>query len=75
MIILYKKNSLVVMCEIVHLNCERFGQMRSCSLVHVKTIPRDTAKQESVCLNYNHQYTMCEMIELDNERSVVLLHA
>ena len=39
----------------VHLNYKRFGQMRSCSLVDVT----DTAKQESVCLNYNPSNIPC----------------
>ena len=71
MIILLKKNSLFVLCEMVHLNYKRFGQMRSCLLVDVKTIPPN--KNRFVFKNYNHQYTMCEMIKLDNERSAVLL--
>ena len=38
MIILKKKKSLVVLCEMAHLNYKRFGQTRSCLLVDVKTI-------------------------------------
>ena len=36
--IILKKNSLVVLFEMAHLNYKRFGQTRSCLLVDVKTI-------------------------------------
>ena len=47
----------------VHLNYKLFGQMRSCSLVDVKTMPPNKNQFVNVII---HQYTMCDMIELDN---------
>ena len=44
--------------------------MRSCSLVDVKTI---LPNKNQFVYSIIHQYTMCDMIELDNERSAALL--
>ena len=55
----------------VHLNYKRFAQMRSCRLADVKTIP--PSKNRFVSKIIIHQYTMCEMINLDNKRSAALL--
>ena len=41
-IIILKKISLVVLCEMVHLNYKRFGKMRSCPLVDVTLTKSNT---------------------------------
>ena len=55
----------------VHLNYKRFGQMRSCRLADVKTIPPN--KNRFVSKIIIHQYTKCEKIKLDNEQLGALL--